>query len=104
MIRIRYQTAGGRLTGFSLSGHAGAGEHGQDIVCAAVSSAAYLTVNTATEIVGAKASIHLDDGRMDVTLTDQIDRCQDLLAGFRLHMTALQEQYPTRIQQMNSEV
>ena len=98
MIRVRFQTADGQLIGFSLSGHAGAGEYGQDIVCAAVSSAAYMTANTITEIVGAAADIAVDDGRMDLTVTSRIKECQNILSGFRLHIQALSEEYPTRIQ------
>ncbi len=104
MIRVRYKTADGLLTGFTLSGHAGAGDHGQDIVCAAVSSAAYMTANTVTEIIGAAAAITVDDGYMDMTVTDKIHDCQNVLSGFRLHLQALQEQYPTRIQQLIMEV
>ena len=104
MIRVRYRTADDLLTGFTLSGHAGAGDHGQDIVCAAVSSAAYMTANTITEILGATADITVDDGYMDLTVTDRIPGCQDILSGFRLHLQALQEQYPTRIHLMNTEV
>ena len=98
MIRVRFQTAGDQLIGFSLSGHAGAGEYGQDIVCAAVSSAAYMTANTITEIVGAAADIAVDDGRMDLTVTSRIKDCQNILSGFQLHIQALSEEYPTRIQ------
>lgn len=104
MIRVRYKTADGLLTGFTLSGHAGAGEHGQDIVCAAVSSAAYMTANTVTEIIGATAHITVDEGYMDMTIADNLADCQNVLSGFRLHIQAMQEQYPRRIQLMNSEV
>ena len=104
MIRVRYKTAGGLLTGFTLSGHAGAGDHGQDIVCAAVSSAAYMTANTVTDVIGATADITVNDGYMDLTVTDNVIGCQDILSGFRLHLQAMQEQYPTRIQLMNTEV
>ena len=104
MIRVRYKTANGLLTGFTLSGHAGAGAHGQDIVCAAVSSAAYMTANTVTEIIGATAAITVDDGYMDMTVTDKLQDCQNVLSGFRLHLQALQKQYPTRIQQLIMEV
>ena len=104
MIRVRFQTADDSITGFHLSGHAGAGEHGQDIVCAAVSSAAYMTANTVTEIIGATADITVDDGYMRVMLTDKIADCQDILSGFQLHLEALQEQYPKRVHLMNTEV
>lgn len=98
MIRVRFQTDRELLTGFHLSGHAGAGEYGQDIVCAAVSSAAYMTANTITEIVGAPADITVDDGLMALTVTNRIEDCQDVLSGFRLHIQAMSEEYPTRIQ------
>ena len=104
MIRVRFQTADDNLIGFSLSGHAGAGEYGQDIVCAAVSSAAYMTANTVTEIVGATADITVRDGYMQVMLTDKIADCQDILSGFQLHLEAMQEQYPKRVHLMNTEV
>ena len=104
MIRVRFHTADDALVGFTLSGHAGAGVSGQDIVCAAVSSAAYMTANTVTEIIGATADVTVDDGYMRVMLTDKIDGCQDILSGFRLHLEALQEQYPNRVHLMNTEV
>ena len=104
MIRVRFHTANDTILGFTLDGHAGWGASGQDIVCAAVSSAAYMTANTVTEIIGATADITVDDGYMRVMLTDKIDRCQDILSGFRLHLEALQEQYPKRVHLMNTEV
>ena len=55
-------TASGEIVGFSIDGHAGFGEAGTDIVCAAVSSAAYMTVNTITEVLHADAHVSADDG------------------------------------------
>ena len=98
MIRVRFHTANDALIGFTLDGHAGAGVSGEDIVCAAVSSAAYMTANTITEIVGAAADIAVDDGRMDLTVTSRIKECQNILSGFQLHIQALSEEYPKRIQ------
>ena len=96
--------ADGSLSGFTVSGHAGAGEYGQDIVCAAVSSAAYMTANTVTEILGLPADIAVDEGYMSLRVTGALDSCQAVLAGFRLHIQALQQEYPKRIQLMNTEV
>ena len=104
MIRVRFHTAHDALIGFTLDGHAGWGVSGQDIVCAAVSSAAYMTANTVTEIIGATADITVDDGYMQVMLTDRIADCQDIFSGFRLHLEALQDQYPNRVHLMNTEV
>ncbi|MBQ8683759.1 MAG: ribosomal-processing cysteine protease Prp [Clostridia bacterium] len=104
MIRVRFTTAEGSLSGFTVSGHAGAGEYGQDIVCAAVSSAAYMTANTITEILGLSADIAVDEGYMSLQVTGALPPCQAVLAGFRLHIQALQQEYPKRIQLMNTEV
>ena len=104
MIRVRFHTAKDTIFGFTLNGHAGAGVRGEDIVCAAVSSAAYMTANTVTEIIGATADITVDDGYMQVMLTDKIADCQDILSGFQLHLQAMQEQYPKRVHLMNTEV
>jgi len=55
MTRIKFFESGGVITGFELEGHAGAGLYGNDIVCAALSSAVLMAANTITEIIGAKA-------------------------------------------------
>ena len=104
MIRVRFHTANDALIGFTLDGHAGAGVSGEDIVCAAVSSAAYMTANTILEIIDAQADVTVRDGYMSLTLTDKIADCQDILSGFRLHLEALQDQYPKRVHLMNTEV
>ena len=104
MIRVRFTTADGLLSGFSVTGHAGAGVYGEDIVCAAVSSATYMTANTITEILCQPADILVDEGHLSLQVTGDIPTCQAVLAGFRLHIQALQQEYPSRIQLMNTEV
>lgn len=93
------------LCGYALEGHCG-GVAGSDIVCAAVSSAAYLTANTITEIIGARATVAVDDtGKMELALSPaECARCADILQGFRLHMEALADDYPQKIQLTNAEV
>ncbi len=103
MIRVSFKAAQDTLCGFRITGHAG-GEWGQDIVCAAVSSAAYMTANTLTDILRVHTDITVDDGLMDVTVTERLDDCQTILGGFRLHLQALEEQYPSRVHLMNTEV
>ncbi len=49
MIRACFYYRGGVPVGFCLRGHAGWERRDEDILCAAVSSAAYLTVNTVTD-------------------------------------------------------
>ncbi len=104
MIRASFKVSRGDLCGFRITGHAESGDFGQDIVCAAVSSAAYMTANTITDILGAPADITVGDGLMDLSVTDRRDACQSILAGFRLHLEALEDQYPDRIHLTKSEV
>ena len=104
MIRITFRTQQGQLTGFRIVGHAGAGTTGEDIVCAAVSSAAYMTANTITEVLSLPADITVEDGLMDLTVTGDAAAAQALLSGFRLHLTALHEEYPRRVHLINTEV
>ena len=93
MIRVRFHTANDTIVGFTLSGHAGAGAHGQDIVCAAVSSAAYMAANTITEIEKAHADIDLDNGKLTFIITDGCtDGCITILEGLKLHLSELEKQ------------
>ncbi len=88
----------GELVGFSMRGHAGYGEVGSDIVCAAVSSAAYLVANTVTEILHADAQVSVHDSHMAVQIAHRDALiCRDILAGFKLHLLGLEEQYPENI-------
>ena len=90
MTRVVFYTAGPAITGFDMRGHSGAGKAGEDVVCAAVSSA---------------AKADADDGYMRVVVPKgEAVRCQDILKGFRLHMDQLAEQYPHHIQVTDLEV
>jgi len=99
--------ASGELVGFSINDHAGYGDAGNDIVCAAVSSAAYLIANTITDVMHLHATIRVDEENADMLLKieekDAI-RCRDLLTGFKLHIVGLEEQYPENIQVSYLEV
>ena len=106
MILVKFFTMpSGGLTGFRMSGHAGAGEAGTDIVCAAVSSAAYLTANGITEILHVNAQIDVADGEMYLSILPRdVPACHDFLAAFKLHMLGLEEQYPKNIKVSYTEV
>lgn len=100
MIFVRFLSeASGNLVGFVMEGHAGDADPGEDIVCAAVSSVAYMTANTITEIIKADTEVAVEDGMMFVKVAagDAL-RCRDLLTGLKLHLIGIEEQYPDRIQ------
>ena len=100
-----FQTPSGELLGFHILGHSGQGEAGEDILCAAVSSAAYLVANTVSEILKINAALMTHDGEMLVRV-DQKDAaaCRVLFAGLKLHLIGLEEQYPQNIKVSYTEV
>lgn len=106
MISVKFFAAGkgsSRLAGFQVSGHSGI--QGESIVCAAVSSACYMTANTITDVLLIDADISLRDGLMKLKVgNDEADKAQAVLQGLQLHLVQLAEQYPDKIRIQISEV
>ena len=84
---------------FEISGHSDFADSGSDIVCAAVSSAAYMATNTITDVIKAEAEVFVNgSGKMFLQVSEKkISSCVDILLGFKLHVLALEEQYPKNI-------
>lgn len=105
MIRVAFLMRGKRLCGFEIQGHAGYAEQGRDIVCAAVSSAAYLTANTLTEVCQCRAKVHEAEGKLSVmVLPQEEEAAQITLKGLQLHLEGLCAQYSKYIQLQLTEV
>lgn len=105
MIYAEFFTDSGLTVGFSIRGHSDSGSAGNDIVCAAVSSAAYLTANTITDVIGVNAAVSVKDGFMELKIPrENAEVCSSALQGFRLHMAALQKQYLKYLHVYNTEV
>lgn len=103
MISVTFYKNGNDYTGFELKGHSDYAEEGEDIVCAAVSSAAYLTVNNITDFFNIKADVTVKDGYMKLTAPES-DNLNRLLDGFYQHLLQLSEQYEEDINLNISEV
>ena len=76
MIKINFTKCDDLITGFECKGHSNSAPSGEDIVCAFVSSACFMTANTVT----------------------------DILNGLILHLTELEKDYPDNIKVNISEV
>ncbi len=84
--------------GFIIEGHSAYAEEGSDIVCAAVSSAAYMVINTITDILGIKAEISQSDAFLSIEVkSGDIKRCGYLFEGLELHLDFLAQEYPENI-------
>lgn len=65
MIKVTiYRTESDFTRAFKLVGHAGQAEHGEDIVCAAVSGLAQSIIGSLQEIVGIEPQYSLEPGRI----------------------------------------
>ena len=93
----------GRITGFSVSGHSGYSEAGQDIVCAAISAVVTMAEATINDVCGAKAKVRVKDDQARITLTlpascDEEESVQAVLSGMMLTLISLREDYPDYIE------
>lgn len=95
MTKASFLFSGDTVVSFEIDGHSGYGEEGGDIVCSAVSSAAYMTANTVTEIMGLHLEAEVRDGYMKIVLSkDSARQAKVLTDGLYLHLTELGKQYP----------
>lgn len=93
------------IVGFNICGHSGFSKSGSDIVCASVSSAAYMTANTITDVLMLSPKINVSDGLMNLKLTsDDAQKAQQILLGLKLHLLELSKQYKQYLKVIISEV
>ena len=102
MTTIRFFRSHGRLTGFSAMGHSGYGDAGEDIVCAAVTSAVRLAECTINDILKANADVSFDAKGPVVTLNlprkcPNEAGCQAVLEGMLLYTKELAKENPDHL-------
>lgn len=105
MIKVKFSKSANSYQGFSISGHAGFAEYGEDIVCAGVSSAVQLTINGITEILKINADVQVFENQIDFTLPEKAGQeAQSFIQALELHLAILSEDYPKRILLTDLEV
>ena len=108
MIKVKFFTTdSGNIVGFEVCGHSDYAREGEDIVWAAVSSAAYLTANTITDFMMVDADVCVDDksGYMKIIISkEKCSLCNDILRGLKAHLLLLEEIYSKDIKVSYAEV
>ncbi len=105
MIRANFTRTEGKLTAFSLSGHAGYDEFGKDIVCASVTSAVQLTANAITEVLKVKADVKVLDNQINMKLPKNCPQeAFSFMDALLLHLEILAEDFEGTIKVKVSEV
>ena len=97
MINAVFTVSNGLICSYEISGHSDFSEQGSDIVCSAVSSAAYMAANTVTDIIGDFAAADVRDGYMRFEIKNPCESSKLVLEGLRLHLKELSKQYGKRL-------
>ena len=93
MIQASFSTDGSRITAFTVAGHSGLAPSGEDILCAAVTSAVRLTECAVNDVLGLQAGVKVNDQDASITLklprnlegeADQVS--QTLLAALMVYL------------------
>ena len=99
MITASFTKSNGKFQKFRINGHSGYAAQGSDIVCAAVSAMAMLTINTATEGFKIPASVFADEEGpvIEFELETEDERGCILIAGLWQELAALANDYPNNV-------
>ena len=105
MTTVSFFTEGDRITGFRAQGHSGSAPAGEDLVCAAVTSAVRLTECVLNDVMGVCAAVKADGETASISLRlpgslgeAAEDTCQNLLTGLMVYLSQLHTEYPHHIE------
>ena len=97
MTTVEFKREENKITAFTVSGHTGFGEAGEDIVCASVSSVVWCTVNGLSEIAGLPVEYESRDGFVSLKVPPLSEKGRELadvlLESMFSFITELSKQY-----------
>ena len=104
MTTVTFPIEGSRIEGFEVQGHSGFADEGNDIVCAAITSAVRLCECAINDVLGLEASVKVrqKDASISLKLPGGLGQtnestCQALLTALMVHFVQLAEEYPDYI-------
>ena len=104
MTTVTFHLEGSRITGFEMKGHSGYAPEGEDIVCAALTSAVRMTECAVNDVLGLEAAVKVreKDAFLSLKLPGTLGQtnestCQTLMAALMVHCVRLAEEYPENI-------
>ncbi|MBR4435159.1 MAG: ribosomal-processing cysteine protease Prp [Clostridia bacterium] len=109
MTRITVLYKNGAIVGFDAEGHTGYAEHGQDIVCAAVSAITQTAVNGITELLDCPCAADVSDGELHFMLdasviAEQLEKAELLLKAMLLGLRSIEKEYSNYLKIKEREV
>ena len=107
MTTVTFLTEDARIIGFDVQGYSGWGESGEDIVCAAITSAVRLVEATVNDVMGLCAAVKVREADASISLrlpgglaNTAESTCQNLLTGLMVYLAQLHDEYPDNIEVM----
>ena len=104
MITASFHLEGSRIVSFQVEGHSGLATEGEDILCAAVTSAVRLTECAVNDVLGLEASVKVKSEKALISLKLPVglgqtneSTCQTILTALMLYLSQLHEEYPENI-------
>ena len=93
MITANFNYKNNKVESFEISGHAFAGEPGEDIVCAAVSAVTFGLTNSIIGLDESELSIKMDDGYLLVENLPDSEACPTLIYGMITSLHTIEEEH-----------
>ena len=104
MTTVTFRSEGSRIVGFEVQGHSGYATEGEDIVCAAITSAVRLVDCAINDVLGLEAAVKVreKDASISLKLPAKLGQtaestCQTVLTALMVHFVQLSEEYPENI-------
>jgi uncharacterized protein YsxB (DUF464 family) len=96
MTTIRFYRSQDRFSGFSCQGHSGYADAGEDIVCAAVTSAIRLAECTINDVLKAQAQVQVKEKTAEISLQLPAGNPggDAVMQGLFLYLTELSKENP----------
>ena len=108
MTTVTFLTEEARIVGFDAQGHSGYAAEGEDLVCAAVTSAVRLVEATVNDVMGLCAAVKVREQDTAISFLPgglaptAESTCQNLLTGLMVYLAQLHDEYPENIEVMEA--
>ena len=111
MTTVTFTTKGQRIEAVEFKGHAALADAGEDVLCAALTSAIRLMETTVNDVLAVGAAVKVKEDKALISLKlpgdmgeDNETACQALLAGLMVYLTDLAGEYPENLTVLDTEV
>lgn len=93
MVRVKVLIQQDQITDVEITGHADSGPHGQDLVCAGVSSIGVGALNALDELVPGSCLLEMDAGYIHIQVNDSTPQVQLLLKNLLIQYRTMETSY-----------